>query len=137
MKKHSKLTTIVALILDTCKAGGAAKGLGALALSRGLDEVKLIAGLARSRGIAVFSASAATQKAYEIQRLGHGIFTWCLLKALKDRGPDIRLGKRITVSRLLGVVNRMTRDTSRQHLGVEQSPVMYIFGDDFSLGVVQ
>lgn len=124
----------VALFLDTCKSGGAVKELARIALSRGYEEKKLIAGLAKNRGIAVFSASNESQSAYEIKDLNHGIFTWCLIDALKNRKNEISINSLITINKLLSVVNQMTRETAEKYLEVEQSPILYMFGDDFIIG---
>jgi len=124
----------VALFLDTCKSGSAVKSLGQIAFARGYDERKMIANLAKSKGIAVFSASNENQSAYEIKALGHGIFTWCFIDAIKNRRDEVSIDGAITMSKLLGVVNRATRETADKYLKIEQSPVLYIFGDDIILG---
>jgi len=40
----------------------------------------------------------------------------------------------ITISEVLGQVNVLTRQTAYHYLRMEQSPIMYIFGDDFAIG---
>ena len=124
----------IAVFFDTCKSGGAAESLSRLALERGYDDVRIMANLARERGIAVFSAASKSQAAFEIKSLGHGIFTYSLLHALNNRRDDIADNGLISIARLLSFVNRMTRDTAQKHLKTDQSPILYIFGDDFSIG---
>jgi hypothetical protein len=34
-------------------------------------------------------------------------------------------------------VNRATRETAAAHLKIEQNPIVYMFGDDFSIGRVR
>ncbi|MCU0845720.1 MAG: caspase family protein [Spirochaetes bacterium] len=127
----------VMLLFDTCRSGAATAALQKIALSRGLDERKIIARIAREHGIAVFSAASASQEAFEIRELGHGIFTHCLVSAL-DGPPDaVSEGGVITVSRLLGRVNRTTRETALKYLKIEQTPIVYIFGEDFGIGRVK
>ncbi len=125
----------VALFLDTCQSGGAAQDLAKLAMSRSVSEKRIIAGLAKNRGIAVFSAAGGTQAAWEVGALGHGIFTHCMLEALEKGGDRVRTDKKlITVSRLISVVNEKTREAALKYLKVEQEPIQFTFGDDFALG---
>ena len=83
-------------------------------MARGLDEKRLIANLSKEKGIAVFSAASRDESAFEIKDLGHGIFTYAMLETLSD--------------------NRQIRSIAYKYLGTEQSPVMYLFGDDFAIG---
>ncbi len=123
----------VALLLDTCQSGSAVKSIGIAAMSRGLEERKVIATLAKNRGIVVFSAAAADQRAYEIKELGHGIFTYAMLQALKDKQKISENGV-IVITRLLAAVNSITRELATRYLSTEQNPTMYFFGDDFAIG---
>ncbi len=82
----------------------------------------------------VFSASSKTESAYEIKSLKHGIFTYCLLDALNNRRSEISNGNLISIGKLLSFVNRETREIAFKHLKIEQTPIIYIFGHDFSLG---
>jgi uncharacterized caspase-like protein len=82
----------------------------------------------------VFSSASETQYAFEIDELGYGIFTYCFLDALTNRRSDITDEGFIMATKLLGTVNRATRRTAYKYLNVEQSPKVYFFGDDFSLG---
>lgn len=127
----------IALFLDTCKSGSATKSLSAVALARGFEDRRIIANLAKERGIVVFSAASTTDDAYEIKAIRHGIFTYCMLDALSNRRMDIANGNLISIARLLSLVNRATRDTAYKYLKVEQAPILYMFGDDFSLGLAQ
>jgi WD40 repeat protein len=127
----------VALFLDTCQSGSAVKTLGTVAMSRSIDEKRQIANLAKARGIAVFSASSSTQKAYEIPELNHGLFTHSILTALEKRKNEVSIRGKVALGKLLSTVNRMTRDTAYEYLGIEQSPSVYIFGDDFYIGEVE
>ena len=124
----------IAVFLDTCQSGSAVKSLGRMAMSRSIDEERQIAGLAKAQGIAVFSASAADEYAYEIPQLGNGIFTYSVLEALDTKRDEITIEGNISLGKLLSSVQRITRDTAYEYLGVEQSPSMYMFGDDFYLG---
>ncbi len=125
----------IALLMDTCQSGSAVRDLGVVAMTRSVEERRLVATLAKDQGIAVFSASSESQAAYEINELGHGIFTWCVIDALTLRQKDISQNGVITIGGLLDYVSRATRDVAFKYLKTDQSPVMYNFGDNFSLGV--
>lgn len=127
----------IAIFIDTCKSGSATQLAAMGGLARSIEERRIMANLAKESGIAVFSAASKTQAAYEIPALQHGIFTYCLLDAMQNRTTEIKNGELISLSKLLAVVNRATRDTAKKHLDVEQSPIIYMFGDDFSLGLIK
>ncbi len=127
----------VVLLLDTCKSGTATKAMHALAAARGFEDHRIIARIAKEHGIAVFSAASVSQDAYEIRALGHGIFTYCLLDALRASPGTVSEDGVISVARLLARVNRATRETAAAHLKIEQNPIVYMFGDDFSIGRVR
>jgi uncharacterized caspase-like protein len=125
----------VVILLDTCHSGEVTRSLGVAAAARGgIEERRLVANLAKSTGIAVFSAASETQAAYEIAELGYGIFTYCLLDAYRNKRELIANDGVVRLSRLLGTVNASTRETAYRYLGIEQSPIMYMFGDDFAIG---
>ncbi|MCF7947454.1 MAG: caspase family protein [Spirochaetia bacterium] len=124
----------IAVFLDTCQSGAAVKSLGRMAMSRSIDEERQIARLAKAQGIAVFSASAADEYAYEIPQLGNGIFTYSIIETLKTKRNEIAIKGNISLGKLLSSVQRITSDTAYKYLGIEQSPSMYMFGDDFYLG---
>ena len=89
---------------------------------------------AKSNVVFNFSAASVSQDAYEIKALGHGIFTYCLITALSGPAGDISEDGVITAARLLSRVNRTTRETAMRYLKIEQTPIVYIFGDDFGIG---
>ncbi len=124
----------VMLLFDTCKSGSATAALQKIAMARGFEERKIIARIAKEHGIAVFSAASASQEAFEIRELGHGIFTYCLVSALGGPLDAISEDGVITITRLLGRVNRATRETALKYLKIEQTPIVYIFGNDFGIG---
>jgi len=124
----------VALFFDTCQSGSASRIIGMSAMSRGLEERKLIADLAKARGIGVLSASSDTQAAYELQVLGNGILAYSIIQALNNKKDDITRGSLLSLTKLFSTVNELTRNTAYKYLKIEQNPVMYMFGDDFAIG---
>jgi uncharacterized caspase-like protein len=122
------------IVLDACQAGGAVETFAI----RGVTEEKAIAQLARSAGVVVLAASGTRQYATEFSQLGHGVFTYALLKGLDgeaDGGtaPD---GK-ITVKELEAYLNDKVPELTRKYRGSAQYPNSYARGQDFPLGVLR
>lgn len=76
------------LILDTCASGGAVD-LFQVASRNPFAFRGEIERLARSHGVYMIGASAATEEAKESEALGHGVLTYALLAGMRavDRGP--------------------------------------------------
>ncbi len=120
------------VVLDTCHAGGA---LESFAVHEG-PEGKTISQLDGNTGITVLAASGAAQSATEFKQLGHGVFTYALLKGLAgdaDNGscPD---GK-ITVKKLETYLNSKVPELIKQYGGKAQNPNSFARGQDFPLGI--
>jgi hypothetical protein len=121
-------------VLDACQAGGAVETFA----MRGAAEEKAIAQLARSAGVIILAASDTKQYATEFSQLGHGVFTYALLKGLDgeaDGGtaPD---GK-ITVKELEAYLNDKVPELTKKYRGSAQYPNSYARGQDFPLGVLR
>ena len=80
-------------ILDACQSAGAFEQL----MTADANQQKNIALLARSTGTHWMAASGAKQFANEFSSLGHGVFTYVLLQALKGEAAN---NKMITVNGL-------------------------------------
>lgn len=109
------------LILDCCFSGGiGARGISSPIRSRdgGSPEGRLqqIAG----EGRVVLTASSADERAFEDQRLGHGLLTYFLMEALQG-ADEARTGDRIDTYHLLSHVTRRVVDASAR-LGRAQNP---------------
>lgn len=109
--------------LDCCFSGG----LGAKVLQTDVlpKDILSVEGLLRQlsgNGRLIFTASTATQPAWENQRLGHGLLTWFLLEALQGAPEVVQAGK-IGVYRLLEhVTQRVTAEAAK--LGKPQHPTV-------------
>jgi len=113
-------------VLDACQSGGAVDMLA----SRGAIEEKAMALLARSTGTYFLTASGSEQLAGEFGTLGHGVFTYAVLKALSgqaDAGKD----DKVSVKELSLYVENEVPKLSEKYKGKEQYPVSYGFGQDF------
>ena len=110
-------------VLDCCFSGGAgAKVLQADALMRSLDSAEVALGRLSGNGRIIITASTATEEAWEIPRLGHGLLTHHLLEALQG-APEVARAGRIPVYRLLAYVSSRVADAS-EALGKTQHPTV-------------
>ena len=73
-------------------------------------------------GRVIFTASAATEPAWEHSRYGHGLLTYFLIEALRGPGELIDAG-RISLYRLLDYVTARVRAAAHQ-IGRPQNPTM-------------
>lgn len=126
--------TKVLILLDTCESGSAASNLQ-VAMARGSDDKKIIAQLAKQKGAAVFSAASATQLAYEIKRIGHGILTYSIIQVLKNnRSLLLNYSGLISVDKMLSAVRDLVQKTAKEELNIDQTPIKYVWGEDFAIG---
>jgi len=117
----------ILVLLDACKSGSVT--------TRSIEDRKAMAQLARSSGICVFAASTNIQEAGEVKELGHGIFTYLLLKGLN--GEAILIKERtVTVTSLTGYVTSQMPAITQRYRTAEQYPVMNNRGQDFPLAVL-
>lgn len=117
-----------ALFIDACKSGGLLT-----ALSRGTEDRKAMAQLARSTGTHVIAASTDKQVASEVSQLGHGVFTYALLQGL---GGDA--GNRdpiVTVRELIAYIEDKLPGIGEKFGQKPQYPVVDSRGQDFPLVV--
>jgi helicase len=109
--------------LDCCFSGGlGAKVLQTDVLPRDIGSAEDFLNQLSGNGRLIFTASTATQPAWENQRLGHGLLTWFLLEALQGATEVVQAGK-IAVYRLLEhVTQRVTAEAAK--LGKQQQPTV-------------
>ena len=120
-------------ILDACQSGGITKTLA----SRGATEEKAIAQLARSTGTYWLTASGSEQFATEFAELGHGVFTYAILKGLQGEADGGNKDKKITVKEISSFLNDKVPELSEKHKGSAQYPTSYGYGQDFPILVVE
>lgn len=113
-KSHARLKLCLA---DACKSG--TLEIQSLPPSEGLQELS-------NTNIIVFLSSLSNQLSVEYGRLGQGVFTYYLLKALRGEA-DKDNDKDITAFELYQYVNRNVRKYSKQFdpKHKEQIPTMY------------
>jgi len=118
-------------VLDACQSGGAMQTLA----MRGAAEEKSIAQLARSTGTYFIAASGTEQFATEVAELGHGIFTYAIIEAIK--GACQSQDGRITVNLLKSCIETNVPELSKKYKGQPQFPTGYGFGQDFPIVIVK
>ncbi|MBI5209400.1 MAG: caspase family protein [Elusimicrobia bacterium] len=119
----------VLVLVDACKSGGA---LVAWA-GRGLEERRALSQLARAAGVYVVAAAGKEQSAAEVKDLGHGVFTYAVLEALKGAADGSPKDGVVTVGELLSYVESVLPEVSLKYRSQAQYPVKYAGGMDFPL----
>jgi uncharacterized caspase-like protein len=103
---------------------------------RGLEDRKALAQLARSSGVHVIAASARDQNSAEVTELGHGIFTYLLLKGLGGEAVLKSSDKTVTVLGLISYLNEQLPEVSKKYKTEAQNPVSESRGMDFPLSLL-
>jgi len=130
---QEKLKNIKALkqviIMDACQSGGSVE----LLATRGSMEEKAIAQLSRSAGIHVLAAAGSEQNAKEITQLGHGLFTYVLLKAISGEADGAPNDGKITIYELKSYLDDQVPELNRVYSGKIQYPYTFSRGHDFPI----
>ena len=131
MKEIKALKQLV--IMDACQSGGAVE----LIAQRGAPEEKAIAQLSRSSGIHVLAAAGSDQYATEFESLGHGLFTYALLKALSGDADGAPKDGKVTIFELKSYLDDQVPELSLKHKGTPQYPHTFSIGQDFPVVVIE
>ncbi|HSZ24558.1 MAG TPA: caspase family protein [Cytophagaceae bacterium] len=115
------------IIMDACQSGGSVE----LLATRGSQEEKAIAQLSRSAGIHVMASAGSEQNAKEIAQLGHGLFTYVLLKALSGEADGAPNDGKITIYELKSYLDDQVPELNKQYSGKMQYPYTFSRGHDF------
>ncbi|WP_238381798.1 caspase family protein, partial [Mucilaginibacter pedocola] len=117
-------------ILDACQSAGAFQQL----MSNDANQQKNLAVVARSTGTHWIAASGSQQFAQEFGQLGHGAFTYVLLKAMQGEAAN---NKMITVNGLKNYLQTQVPDLMKKYNGAPQYPASYGFGNDFPVELMK
>jgi uncharacterized caspase-like protein len=132
---QDKLKNIKALkqliIMDACQSGGSVE----LLATRGASEEKAIAQLSRSAGIHVMASAGSDQFATEFAELGHGLFTYLLLKALQGDADGAPKDGKVTIYELKSYLDDQVPEMTRKMKGKPQYPYTFSRGQDFPVAV--
>ncbi|MBL7859407.1 MAG: caspase family protein [Cyclobacteriaceae bacterium] len=128
---QEKLKNIHALkqliIMDACQSGGSVE----LLAMRGANEEKAIAQLSRSAGIHVMASAGSEQFATEFTELGHGLFTYVLIKALQGDADGAPKDGKVTIYELKSYIDDQVPEMTRKLKGKPQYPYTFSRGQDF------
>ena len=114
------------VVIDACHSGGAVSPL------KDFQGMKALRMLARDSGVHVLSATDKNQFAVELSQLGHGVFTYSLLKGLSGEADTGRDGA-VSVGEAMAFVERMVPILSQRFAKYLQYPTAHSRGFDFTL----
>lgn len=115
-------------IMDACQSAGAFEKMQ----RHDGEQQKNLAVIARSTGTHWMAASGSTETAKEFSQLGHGVFTYSLLEALKGNAVN---NKMITVNGLKSYLQEIVPELVKKYGSSGQYPASYGSGNDFPLEV--
>ena len=117
------------IIMDACQSGGSVE----LLATRGASEEKAIAQLSRSAGIHVMASAGSEQFATELAELGHGLFTYVLIKALQGEADGAPKDGKVTIYELKSYIDDQVPEMTRKLKGKPQYPYTFSRGRIFLL----
>ncbi len=115
------------IVMDACQSGGSVE----LLATRGAAEEKAIAQLSRSAGIHVMASAGSEQFATEFAELGHGLFTYLLIKALEGDADGAPKDGKVTIYELKSYLDDQVPEMTRKLKGKPQYPYTFSRGQDF------
>jgi WD40 repeat protein len=115
------------IVMDACQSGGSVE----LLATRGASEEKAIAQLSRSAGIHVMASAGSEQFATEFAELGHGLFTYVLIKALQGEADGAPKDGKVTIYELKSFIDDQVPEMTRKLKGKPQYPYTFSRGQDF------
>ena len=119
------------VVLDACHSGSAVEQFAV----RGSIEEKAIMQLSRSAGIVILASSGSEQVAIEFSHLGHGVFTYALIKGMSG-DADNGDGK-LTVRELDSYLNDKVPELTRKFRSRKQYPNSRAEGNDFPIVIIE
>jgi len=126
-KKIAALKQVV--VIDACQSGGGVQTLA----TRGAGSEKAMAQLSRSSGVHVMASSGSDQFATEFEELGHGLFTYTLIEALKGEADGAPKDGSVSVYELKSYLDAKVPVYSELYKGEAQYPFTFSIGQDFPI----
>ncbi len=117
------------VVLDACQSGGSA----VLLAQRGAMEEKALAQMSRSSGVHVLAAAESEQFAAEVGSLGHGLFTYVILEALRGGADGAPKDGKVTIFELRSFLEDQVPELSKKYKAQVQYPYTFSIGHDFPL----
>lgn len=115
------------LMIDACKSGTATTAFEAEVDRRAIRR------LGRSVGMHVMAATANNQQAVEVQTLGHGVFTYTILAALKGEADIAPADGNVTVQEIVQFSEERVPSLTQEHASHQQYPLTFSRGFDFTV----
>ncbi|MBS3788419.1 caspase family protein, partial [Candidatus Bipolaricaulota bacterium] len=130
-KVKSISTDQIAIFLDSCYSGGATKTVKGYTLpgQKAVPRNNVFSDFENLKGKVLFAASQENESSYEPstpelkEKLGHGVFTYYLLKGLKGEADKDDDGN-ITIEELKGYVTPEVQEFTQEHLAASQKPLV-------------
>lgn len=121
----------VVIIMDCCQSGDIRLALHGTR-SAGIDNQIMLERLAHGTGVFLMASAAGNELARENAKIGHGLFTYMLLKGIKEKKADFNKNGVITVTELSSYVNLNFEDEIRRLISKDyrQSPLVDRMGRD-------
>jgi hypothetical protein len=119
------------IVMDACQSGASVE----LLATRGAAEEKAIAQLSRSAGIHVMASAGSEQFATEFAELGHGLFTYLLIKAMQGEADGAPKDGKVTIYELKSYLDDQVPEMTRKLKGKPQYPYTFSRGQDFPVVV--
>jgi WD40 repeat protein len=119
------------IIMDACQSGGSVE----LLATRGASEEKAIAQLSRSAGIHVMASAGSEQFATEFTELGHGLFTYVLIRGLEGEADGAPKDGKVTIYELKSYIDDQVPEMTRKLKGKPQYPYTFSRGQDFPVAI--
>jgi WD40 repeat protein len=117
------------IVMDACQSGASVE----LLATRGAAEEKAIAQLSRSAGIHVMASAGSEQFATEFAELGHGLFTYLLIKALQGDADGAPKDGKVTIYELKSYLDDQVPEMTQKMKGKPQYPYTFSRGQDFPI----
>jgi len=119
----------VFLLLDTCKSGDAIDILA----QRSKDQ-RVLQVFGSNLGVNLIAATGKGQNALEVNQLGHGVFTYTLLKALAGEADRAPADGVITANEVGGFAKEQVAAMTSDFGLLPQSPTVFSHGYDYPVG---
>jgi len=121
----------VVIIMDCCQSGDIRLALHGTR-SAGIDNQIMLERLAHGTGVFLMASAAGNELARENAKIGHGLFTYMLLKGIKEKKADFNRNGGITITEISSYVNLKLEDEIRRLISKDyrQSPLVDRMGRD-------
>jgi len=115
------------MAIDACQSG---QSVDVLSQFKGIRSLRL---LARTVGVHILAATTSKQVATELEALGHGVFTYSLLRALGGKSDIDPANGHVSAIEIMRHVEKEVPPLSRHYADQEQYPTLHSRGNDYDV----